>query len=97
MPYYTLSPPVIERSPPLVDNSRTLGCLSCGDTMKHLRTIPKLGVRSEKLIFAPSRRRPGRSLPENTPRVFVVQFVSDAFVREADELSPFSPGSFESR
>ena len=51
MPYYTLSPPVIERSPPLVDNSRTLGCLSCGATMKHLRTIPKLGVRSEKLIF----------------------------------------------
>jgi hypothetical protein len=28
-----------------------------------------------------------RSFPENVPRVFVVQFVSDAFVGEADELS----------
>jgi hypothetical protein len=27
-----------------------------------------------------------RVLPENAPRVFVVQFVSDAFVRQADEL-----------
>jgi hypothetical protein len=30
--------------------------------------------------------RPRRSFPENAPRVFVVQFVSDAFVGEADEL-----------
>ena len=26
-------------------------CPSCGDTMKHVRTIAKLGVRSEQLIF----------------------------------------------
>jgi hypothetical protein len=26
-------------------------CLSCGDTMKHFRTISKLGVRREQLIF----------------------------------------------
>ena len=27
-------------------------CLSCGDTMKHLRTIEKLGVRPQQFIFA---------------------------------------------
>jgi hypothetical protein len=26
-------------------------CLSCGDTMKHLRTIAKLGVRPKQFIF----------------------------------------------
>jgi hypothetical protein len=28
----------------------------------------------------------GRSFPENTSRVFASQFVSDAFIGEADEL-----------
>jgi hypothetical protein len=49
--YYTPSTPAIERSPPVPDNAPTLVCLSCGDTMKHLRTFPKLGVRPERLIF----------------------------------------------
>ena len=51
MSYYTPSTPAIERSPPVQGNTPTIVCLSCGDTMKHLRTIPKLGVRLEKLIF----------------------------------------------
>ncbi len=51
MPYYTPSTHAIERSPLIPDNTPTLVCLSCGDTMKHLRTIPKLGVRPETLIF----------------------------------------------
>jgi len=36
---------------PVLDSTRTLVCASCGDTMEHLRTLPKLGVRPEKLIF----------------------------------------------
>ena len=51
MPYYTPSILTVERSPPIPDYTPTIACLSCGDTMKHLRTIPKLGVRPEKLIF----------------------------------------------
>ena len=51
MPYYTPSILTVERSPPIPDYRPTIVCLSCGDTMKHLRTIPKLGVRPEKLIF----------------------------------------------
>ncbi len=51
MLYYTPSTPAIERSPPVPGNTPMLLCLSCGDTMQHLRTIPKLGVRREKLIF----------------------------------------------
>jgi hypothetical protein len=51
MPHYTPSVPAIERAQPVPDNTRTLVCLSCGDTMKHLRTIAKFGVRPEKLIF----------------------------------------------
>ena len=35
----------------VLDSTRTLVCASCGDTMKHLRTLPRLGVRLEKLIF----------------------------------------------
>ena len=38
--------------PLLPDNSPTLVCLACGDTMKHLRTIPKLGVRPQLLVLA---------------------------------------------
>jgi len=49
--YYTPSTPAIERSPPAPGNTPTIVCLSCGDTMKYLRTIPKLGARRETLIF----------------------------------------------
>jgi hypothetical protein len=51
MPYYTPSTPAIEHSPSIPDYALTIVCVSCGDTMKHLRTVPKLGVRPEKLIF----------------------------------------------
>ena len=51
MPYYTPSTPAIKRSHPVPESARTLVYLSCGDTMHHSRTIPKLGVRSEQLIF----------------------------------------------
>jgi hypothetical protein len=51
MPYYTPSAPAIECSSPLPDNTPTVVCPSCGDTMKHLRTIPSLGVRREQIIF----------------------------------------------
>jgi hypothetical protein len=51
MPFYTPSLPTIE-DPHLVPGStRTIVCLSCGDTMKHLRTLPRFGVRREKLVF----------------------------------------------
>ena len=51
MPFYTPLIPAIEHSNRVPDSTRTIVCLSCGDTMKHLRTLPKLGVRLEKLIF----------------------------------------------
>jgi len=51
MTYYTPSALAIERSPPIHDSTPTLVCLSCGDTMKHFRTISKFGVRPEQLIF----------------------------------------------
>ena len=51
MPHYTPSVPAIERAPLVPDSTRILVCLSCGDTMKHLRTIAKFGVRPKKLIF----------------------------------------------
>ncbi len=51
MSYYTPSTPAIERSPPVPGNTPTIVCLSCGDTMQHFRTIPRIGVRQEKLIF----------------------------------------------
>jgi hypothetical protein len=51
MPYSTPSTPAIDHPHPVLDSTRTLVCASCGDTMKHLRTLPKLGVRPEKLIF----------------------------------------------
>jgi hypothetical protein len=51
MPYYRPSTPHIERPHRVLVSTRTIVCLSCGDTMKHLRTLPKLGVRQEKLIF----------------------------------------------
>jgi hypothetical protein len=51
MPYYTPSTPTIESPAPIPASTRTLVCHTCGDTMKHLRTLPKLGVRPKKLIF----------------------------------------------
>ena len=51
MPFYTPSIPAVEHRPRVPDSTRTIVCLSCGDTMKHLRTLPRLGVRLEKLIF----------------------------------------------
>ena len=50
MPYYTPST-AIERSPTVPNSTPTIVCLSCGDTMKHCRTVAKLGVRPERLIF----------------------------------------------
>ena len=49
MPYYM--PSTRERSPPVPTTMPTIVCLSCGDTMKHFRTISKLGVRWERLLF----------------------------------------------
>ena len=52
MPFYTPSTPAIERSPSIVpDNTPTLACLSCGDAMELVRTIPKLGVLPELHVF----------------------------------------------
>jgi uncharacterized protein YbaR (Trm112 family) len=51
MPWYTPSTLAVERASQGQDNAPTLVCPSCGDTMKHRHTIPKLGVRPEKFIF----------------------------------------------
>ena len=51
MQYYPPSIPAIECSPLVPDNTTILVCPSCGDTMQHVRTIPKLGVRLEQFIF----------------------------------------------
>ena len=51
MQYYPPSIPAIECSPLVPEKTTILVCPSCGDTMKHLRTIPKLGVRLEQFIF----------------------------------------------
>ena len=51
MQYYPPSIPAIECSPLVPDNTTILVCPSCGETMKHLRTIPKFGVRLEQFIF----------------------------------------------
>ena len=48
MQYYPPSIHAIELVP---DDAPVLVCPSCGDTMKHLRTIPKFGVRLEQFIF----------------------------------------------
>jgi len=50
MQYYMPSIPAVE-CPPLVPVTPVLVCPSCGDTMRHLRTIPKLGARLEQFIF----------------------------------------------
>jgi hypothetical protein len=51
MQYYSPSIPAFECSPLVPDNAPILVCPSCGDTMRHLRTIPKPGTRLEQLIF----------------------------------------------
>ena len=51
MQYYAPSIPASDCSLPLPDNTPTLVCPSCGDTMQHVRTIPKLGARLEQFIF----------------------------------------------
>ena len=51
MQYHTPSIPAIECPPLVPDNTPLLICPSCGDTMLHLRTIPKLGARLEQFIF----------------------------------------------
>jgi hypothetical protein len=51
MQYYMPSFPAIEWPPLIPDNTPVLVCPSCGDTMQHLRTIPKLGARLEQFIF----------------------------------------------
>jgi hypothetical protein len=48
---YTPSTPSIKRAPAITEDTPTLVCLSCGDTMKPVRTIPKLGVHPEWLVF----------------------------------------------
>ena len=49
--HYTPTTLAVERLPPLSDRTPTMLCLSCGDTMKHLRTIARLGVRPKQFIF----------------------------------------------
>jgi hypothetical protein len=51
MQYHTPSIPAIECPPLVPDNTPILICPSCADTMKHVRTIPKSGVRLEQFIF----------------------------------------------
>ena len=51
MQYHTPSIPAIECTPLVPDDTLVLICPSCGDTMQHLRTIPKLGARLEQFIF----------------------------------------------
>jgi hypothetical protein len=51
MPYDKPSTPAIERPPLVSDRGPTIVCRTCGDTMKHFRTISRLGVRPEKLMF----------------------------------------------
>jgi hypothetical protein len=51
MRYHAPSIPAIECSPQVPDNTPVLICPSCGDTMQHLRTIPRLGARLEQFIF----------------------------------------------
>ena len=51
MQYHAPSISAIECPPLVPDTTPTLICPSCGDTMKHARTIPKLGARLEQFIF----------------------------------------------
>jgi hypothetical protein len=49
---YPPSARTVERLPRAPDRTATMLCVSCGDTMKHVRTIEKLGVRPKQFIFA---------------------------------------------
>ena len=51
MSYYKPSTPAIERAPLVPDRGATIVCRTCGDTMKHFRTISRLGVQPEKFMF----------------------------------------------
>ena len=51
MSYDTVSTLLIERSPLVSDKGRTMVCRSCGDTMRHFRTISRFGVRPEQFMF----------------------------------------------
>ena len=51
MQYYTPSIPAIECPSLIPDTMPALICPSCGDTMQHYQTIPKLGARLEQFIF----------------------------------------------
>ena len=51
MRFYTPSIPAVECPPLVPNNTPVLVCPSCGDTMKHVGTIPKLGARLEQFIF----------------------------------------------
>ena len=51
MPDYTPSTAAIEHLPRVSDRTPAMLCSSCGDTMKHFRTVAKLGVRPKQFIF----------------------------------------------
>ena len=51
MSYYKPLTPTIERSPFVPNRDPTIVCRSCGDTMRHFRTISRLGVRPEQFMF----------------------------------------------
>jgi len=55
MPHHTPLTPVIACLPQIPDevpdSTPSLVCGCCGDTMKHFRTIPGLGVRQQQLMF----------------------------------------------
>jgi hypothetical protein len=48
---YAPSARTAERLPRVPDRTPTMLCVSCGDTMKHVHTIEKLGVRPQQFIF----------------------------------------------
>jgi hypothetical protein len=51
MANYPSSAPVIDNLPLVPAIKSTVLCVSCGQTMKHLRTITRLGIRPETHIF----------------------------------------------
>jgi hypothetical protein len=51
MPDCSPSPSAVAPSSRYPNGLPTMVCLSCGDTMKHFRTIFKFEMRPERLIF----------------------------------------------
>jgi hypothetical protein len=51
MRHYTPSIPAIECPPLVPDNTPVPVCPSCGDTMKHVRAIPKTWSAAGQFIF----------------------------------------------